>query len=162
MKNHGFTLIEVLIAIGIMGILMAIATHNWHEMQVKSAVESEIKKIHADLTEVRLQALYRKTPRSVIFSGQQFKIYSSAVTSVDPVVTKQLRYPIVSNGGDPLILTFNSQGVTYDTGSICVLPTNDLTVINSAAEDSIVVSQTRLNLGKRTVGDCTSANIDQK
>lgn len=160
MRDHGFTLIELLIAIGIMGILMAIATHNWHEMQVKSAVESEIKKIHADLTEIRLQALYRKTPRSVIFSGQQFKIYSSAVTSVDPVVTKQLQYQVKCTGDG--LFTFNSQGVTSAMGSICVLPTNDLTVINSAAEDSIVVSQTRLNLGKRTGGDCTSDNIDQK
>ncbi|MDD2580544.1 MAG: type II secretion system protein [Desulfuromonadaceae bacterium] len=162
MRDHGFTLIELLIAIAIMGILMAIATLNWHEMQLKSAVESEIKKIHADLTEIRLQALYSKTARRVILSGQQFKIYSSAETSVDPIVTKQLRYPIVSNGGDPLILTFNSQGVTSDICSICVLPTNDLAVLNSAAEDSIIVSQTRLNLGKRTGGVCDSDHIDQK
>lgn len=160
MRDHGFTLIEVLIAIGVMGILMAIATHNWHEMQVKSAVESEIKKIHADLTDIRLQALYSKTPRSVILSGQQFKIYSSLETSVDPIVTKQLRYPIKWNGGGPL--TFDSQGMTSNLGSICVLPTNDLAVLNSAAEDSIIVSQTRLNLGKRTGGVCDSDHIDQK
>ena len=160
MKDHGFTLIELLIVIAIMGILMAIATHNWHDMQVKSAVESEIKKIHADLTDIRLQALYSKTPRSVILSGQQFKIYSSAETSVNPILTKQLQYPVVWNGGTSL--TFNSQGVTSNLGSICVLPTNDLTVLNSAAEDSIIVSQTRLNLGKRTGGVCNSDNIDQK
>lgn len=160
MRDRGFTLIELLIAIAIMGILMAIATHSWHEMQVKSAVESEIKKIHADLTEIRLQALYTKTARSVILSGQQIKIYSSTDTSVDPIVIKQLRYPIVWNGGDPL--TFNSQGVTSDIGSICVLPTNDTAVVNSAAVDSLVVSQARLNLGKRTGGVCKSENIDQK
>jgi len=159
MRERGFSLVELITVIAITGILLSIATLNWNAMQTKSAIESQIKMIHADLNEVRLQALYSKTPRSVVINGQQYKSYSSAVTSVAPLATKQLRYPVAWNGGT---LTFDAQGLTTDMGSLCVLPTNSTADVNSAAVDSIIVSQARINLGKRTGGDCTSAHIEQK
>lgn len=150
-----------MIVIAIAGILLSIATISWNEMQTKSAVESQIKKIHADIMEVRLKALYGKRARSVVISGQVYKSYSSRVITSTPLETKQLRYPVVWNGGGPL--TFDAQGLTSDLGSLCVLPTDSLAVINSAAVDSIVVSQARINLGKRTGTECKSDNnIEQK
>lgn len=159
MRERGFSLVELVVVIAITGILLSIATINWNSMQTKSAVESQIKMIHADLMTVRLQALHTKNARSVVISGQVYKAYSSIDTSVGPLETKQLRYPIVWNGGGDL--TFDAQGLTSDIGSLCVLSTNDINVVNKAAVDSIVVSQARLNLGKRTGGSCASANIVQ-
>lgn len=161
---RGFSLIELLIGMVIMGILLSIATLNWNAMQTKSAIESEIQQIHADLLEVRLKALHSKTERSVIFSGNVYKEYASKVTSVttteEPIVTKQLRYPVDWGRG---VLTFDAQGLTNDIDSLCVLPTNSTADLNSAAVDSIVVSQARLNLGKRArPGGCSSDKIDQK
>jgi prepilin-type N-terminal cleavage/methylation domain-containing protein len=163
MCARGFSLVELLVVIAIMGILLSIATLNWNAMQTKSAIESQIKMIHADLMEVRVQALYSKTPRSVVISGQQYKVYSSTDTSVAPLVTKQLRYPVVWKNGAGT-LTFDAQGLTTNMGSLCVLPTNSTADLNSAAVDSIVVSQARINFGKRTgtVGGCISENIEQK
>lgn len=160
MRANGFTLVELLTVIAIMGILLSIATLNWNAMQTKSAVESQIKQIHADLMEVRLQALYGKRARSVVISGQVYKSYSSTVITSTALETKQLRYPVVWNGG--VALTFDAQGLTNNQGSLCVLPTNSLTVINSAAVDSLVVSRARINLGKRTGTECNSDNIEQK
>jgi len=163
MGQRGFTLVEVIIVIAISAILLTIATLNWNQMQTKAAVETQIKTLHADLMEVRLAALYGKRARSVVISGQVYKEYSSTVTTstTNPVVTKQLQYPVVWNSsGD---LTFDSQGLTNGTErTICILPTNNTLVINDAAVDSIVVSQARINLGKRTGGGCASANIEQK
>jgi prepilin-type N-terminal cleavage/methylation domain-containing protein len=160
MCERGFSLVELIIVIAIMGILLSIATHNWNAMQTKSAIESQIKKIHADLMEVRVQALYGKRARTVVISDQVYKSYSSAVITSTALETKQLRYPIVWSGGGTL--TFDAQGLTNDQQSLCVLPTNNTADVNSAAVDSIVVSQARINLGKRTGGDCAIANIEQK
>lgn len=160
MRAHGFTLVELLIVIAIMGILLSIATLNWNEMQTKSAVESQIKQIHADLMEVRLQALHGKRARSVVISGQEYKAYASTDTSGTPVDSKRFRYPVTWNGGGTL--TFDAQGLTNNEGSLCVLPTDSLAVINSAAVDSLVVSQARINLGKRTGTECKSDHIEQK
>lgn len=160
MCQRGFSLVELMIVIAIAGILLSIATLSWNEMQTKSAVESQIKKIHADLMEVRLQALYGKRARSVVISGQVYKSYSSRVITSTALETKQLRYPVVWNGGGAL--TFDEQGLTSNQGSLCVLPTDSLAVINSAAVDSLVVSQARINLGKRTGTECNSDNIKQK
>jgi prepilin-type N-terminal cleavage/methylation domain-containing protein len=167
MRNRGFTLVEVLVTLVIMGVLLAVATHNWSVMQQNSAVESQIKTLYADLMEIRLQALYSKTPRKVVFSGKLFKIYSSATVTSTPLITKTFRYPIVVNLTYPantnVTLTFDAQGLMNgNERSICVLPTNDTLVVNPAATDSLVISQARINLGKRTEGDCDSDNINQK
>jgi prepilin-type N-terminal cleavage/methylation domain-containing protein len=161
MGRRGFSLVEVLVVMTLMGILLTIATLNWNSMQTKSAIESQIKTMHADLMEVRLKALYSKMKRSVVISGQQYKEYATTDTSVAPLVTKQLRYPVVTNGSGTTV-TFDAQGLTNNERTICILPTNDTTVVNSASVDSIVISTARINLGWRNGGDCTSANVDQK
>jgi type IV fimbrial biogenesis protein FimT len=161
MREHGFTLVELMVVITITGILLTIATHNWTAMQTKLAIERQAKTLHADLMQVRLQSLFGKKSRSVVINGQLYKLYSSTDTTVPPIVTKQLRYPVVWNSRGAL--TFDAQGLTNSERTLCIVPTNDTSDINSAVVDSIVVSEARINLGKRRDGEeCKSAKIDQK
>ncbi len=163
MRQRGFSLVELLVVMTLIGILLAIATYNWSQMQTKSAIENQIKMIHADLMEVRLQALYTKTARVVNISDRQYKAYATTDTTVPPVVVKQLTYPVTWTPAESTSLTFDAQGLMNgNEKSLCILPTNDTTVVNSATVDSIVISQARINLGWRKGGDCKSDSIDQK
>ncbi len=168
MRERGFTLIELMVVIAVMGIMMVIATHNWHEMVIKSAIESENRELYADLMEVRLQALHTKTARSVDINGLQFRVYSTADTSVAPILTKQLRYPVDLQVNGPL--TFDTQGLATGAllppddsiNSLCVNPDGAVTA-TQAAEDSIVISRTKISLGKRQNGGvCANTAIDKK
>ncbi|GAB7027891.1 pilus assembly FimT family protein [Geotalea toluenoxydans] len=166
-RERGFSLVELLVVMAIMATLLAIATHNWNQMTLKSGVESQIKKMQADLMEVRLQALYSKNPRSVVITGKQFKIYASDDTTATPITTKDLPYSVVWNDDDSSPVIFDAQGLTRgltpDTKRyLCILPTNDTAVVNAAAVDSMAISQVRVNLGKRTGGGCAGANIKQQ
>jgi prepilin-type N-terminal cleavage/methylation domain-containing protein len=158
MNQRGFSLVELIVILAIIGTLLAIATLNWNEMNTKSGMESQIKKMYADLMEVRLQALYTKTPRSVVISNTQFMVYATADTTTAPIQTKVLRYPITWNKNGAI--TFDAQGLANGAErSMCIDPANE----NSAYVDSIVISAARINLGKRQTGaGCASGTIDQK
>ena len=166
MNSRGFSLVELLVIMFLIGILGSIATLNWQEMKVKSDTETQAKTLYADLAAVRLDALYTKRDRSVRIDNQVFKVYSSTVTSVTPVSTKKLTYKTVWNSTSLLTtggLTFDAQGLMNgNQRSICILPSGDTIDVSSANVDSLVISQARINLGKRTGGDCNSDNIEQK
>jgi prepilin-type N-terminal cleavage/methylation domain-containing protein len=163
MRNHGFTLVELMIVIAVMAILGTIATLSWNSMQKKAAIETQAKTMFGDLMDVRSQALYTKRKRSVVISGSLFKVYSSNLTTVSPVSQKALRYPVVWNSAGTTV-TFDSSGLANGSQrSLCIDPDSDLTVVNEATVDSIVISAARINLGKRTGGDCdANNNIVQK
>jgi prepilin-type N-terminal cleavage/methylation domain-containing protein len=159
MRKNGFTLLELMAVIAITSALFAIATLSFTSMSRKGNVEGQMKAMFADLMSVRSQALYQKRGRSVVVTASQFSVYSSNVI-VTPVSTKALKMPVTPSnlrvdfdhwGG----ITLNSDDSVPDA-SVCVQQSSD------AAVDSIVISRTRIQVGKLTGTGCSSANIDIK
>jgi prepilin-type N-terminal cleavage/methylation domain-containing protein len=159
---RGFTLVELIVVISIIAIITSIATLSWNRMVIKNAIESQIKRVHADMMGIRLEALYSKRPRSVVINGNVFNIFSSAVTTVSPISSRTFKYNFKPTGASTV--TFDTSGMANGTqNSFCVDPYNDFTVALDAAVDSIVVSQARINLGKRDEGgSCVTGDIKQK
>jgi prepilin-type N-terminal cleavage/methylation domain-containing protein len=76
-KRGGFTLVEIMIAIAILGILAVIAVTNFGGMNEKYKVEAETKQLYADLMDARGRAMQRNRVFFVRFSGTSGTSYST-------------------------------------------------------------------------------------
>jgi prepilin-type N-terminal cleavage/methylation domain-containing protein len=158
MNRRGFTLLEVLIVIALIGILLVIATFGFSAYSRKSSMTAQTKLLYGDLMEYRIKAFYEKKNWTFKIAATKYEIYSSAATSVGiaPVTTVNLKHTVEFNNATDIV--FDSQGVSNVSGkSVCIASANDASV------DSVVLSTTRVQIGKKKEGeDCVAAKIDAK
>jgi len=162
MNSRGFSLIELVVVIGLIAILLSMATFGFSRYSLKAKMASQTRLLYGDLMEYRSKALYEKKSWTFKLSATGYAIYSSPITTVTPVSTKNLRYSIESTMP---IIEFDSHGritqkVDIDTiisadGAICISGANDAVV------DSLAVYSTMVGIGKRKDGfSCAAANIN--
>jgi len=166
MKKDGFTLVEVLVVIAIIGITASLAMISMAGWVRKYNVESEIKEMYADLMKARVTTMNNNRAQFVGLSASQYTIYDDMplpngdgiLTPLQDkvIVTTNLKYPMVWSGGAEI--DFNSRGfITTLPKTICVYSN-----INPSY-DCIKVSATRIILGKLiTQGVCDAFNCEPK
>jgi prepilin-type N-terminal cleavage/methylation domain-containing protein len=71
-SNHGFSLIELIVIMVIIGILATIAALNFSQWQRKYAIEGQVKEMLADLSNVRMQAIQTKREHRVFLNPQAY------------------------------------------------------------------------------------------
>ena len=164
MNNRGFSLMELMIVVAIIGILSAIVSYEFNKTLTKSDIESQTKQMYTDIMAVRLDALYSKHPRTVAITGTAFRVYSSSFATGSPTSQTTLKFPAVWDSGGSQV-TFDARGLLISSAdrAICIDPSSDLAVANPAAQDSIMVSTALISMGKRqSGGPCGTATIVPK
>jgi len=160
MKRSGFSLVELVTVMAIIGTLLTIGTLSFNTISIKYAIESQTRGIYTDLMDIRLKSLYKKKSHFIKLSETAFICYSSGTRSIPNgvLLTKSLAYPITWNGTNTDLIEFDSRGLTTDQRSICVTRNETAPQI-----DCIVISMSRQNMGKRKAGrDCDADYITIK
>jgi len=153
MNRRGFSLVELLIVITLMGLLTGIGTFQFSKYTKKSQISSQTRVLYGDLMEYRMRAFYEKRPWTFKISASGYGIYSSSNVDVAPVTSVALKHPVTSS--DSLNVVYDRQGAADLSGkkAVCIASSNDSPV------DSVVISATRVQIGKKDEGSCESANI---
>lgn len=174
MRERGVTLIELLVAISIVGVLAVALGFSYVGWQGSYKVEKATKDIYSDLMTIRSLALTRQLNYFADFpTTTSYRVLADAndnsVADDAPLPTfpKTIEYVISSNAGGTL--TFDKRGLISSPAltspdveiAICLATTAD------PDYDCIKVSQTRFFTGKLTTqisggGACNATNCVAK
>lgn len=157
----GFSLLELVVCLAVIGILSAVAHMQFRQWNHRSAIEKQLAMLYGDLMDVRVKALFRKTPRALRIGRDHFAVFSSSHTAVPPVTTKKFPYAVSwsATSKDELIIRYDMKGITDDQVTVCIDPASD----TSAVVDSIVISKARDRMAKRDAGKpCLRSYVNLK
>ena len=149
----GFTLVELVVVIGLITLVALMATLNFSRWTAKSTVEGYTKEIYSLLMKARNDATNTNELRLVDLTANRLEIGTDPdenmlIESSDHLAAKDFaRYAIAA---DVSPFTFNRRGLTQNNLiRITGYPAN-----TNPAMDCIAISATRLNIGLMTGGNC--------
>ena len=156
----GFTLVEIMIALAIVGIVVMLATSTFQGMTEKYRVEGETKQMFADLMDARGRAIQRNRWFFVRIASTGYKTYEDSSPAPDgngpplddtadaPVASVTVRHAINTNLAGGNDFGFNRNGIANDNGTIWFTSTTQ------SDYDCITIKPTRIKMGRFLGGVC--------
>lgn len=152
--ERGFSLVELVVVIAIMGILGTLATVWFGSYLQKANVEQQVRIMYADLMKARAQAIMQKTPLKVEVSTTRLTFKDAGTDAV--IGATDLKYPIAAVASSTV--QFDTLGFASGAGvpmTLCVAPVGN----TPASVDGIQIDPSMIQMGKITGGACNGANI---
>lgn len=160
--RRGFTLVEIMITLAILGILVVIAVSDFRGLNEKYKVEAETKQLYADLMDARGRAMQRNRASLVQINGNDYQTYEDTspapdgdgtLQNTDTLITnaKVLHSIAAGNIAVPLSFNFDQNGIASVTGFIR---------LSSTAQpdyDCIWIRATRIKMGQYNAAGNTCA-----
>ncbi len=158
--ESGFSLVELVVIIAIMGILMTIATLNFNQWMVKNSVEAQVRQMASDFSQLRVKAFTLKQRHSITVNRDSyvFKSYSSEnenefLGTVLTSGTKMVQFPLKKASGAYYggeVYEMDVRGMSSDKYTIFLEHSNSA----SPALDCLTLHTLRINPGKKNGSNC--------
>ncbi len=148
-KVAGFTLIEILVAISILGVLLAIAIPSYTYWQNERQLTSEIRKVNAFVQQERTRAF--STSQQIDLKVDGNKEICSEEMATGQKRCLQTEYVFASSDDSAI----NSNGVFEPDSSRIYIKDQDLVERYNPRFSCIKLSTIRARLGQYENGECT-------
>lgn len=156
--ESGFSLIELIVVVAIMGILLSIGSMNFRQYRVKSGIESQTRELYVDINGARINSIHTKKRHAVILNSTSYtlKNYTTnePTTAGRTLATKALPNQITTKTG----ATFSNKMILFDTTGFLDGVTETTLAVNpfnsGASQDCIVISASRTNMGRMSGANC--------
>jgi len=165
MNRKGVTLIELLVVIGIMSILLGIASLSFNQWMQRRNVERDIKELYADLMFFRHQSVVNGVRHRLQLPAANMIAFRRYSAEGDMAGTEVRRRTLSRNmsrsawlNPSPTEIEFNSRGVMPDIAAKTLCINSD----SEPSVDAIYITSTKINIAKirNHGGVCGRANID--
>ncbi len=115
-REGGFTLIEVMVVVAIIGIVSAIAVPNYLQWNSKNQLREAANRIQSQLTFARIAAMNRNTTTTVTFfmAGNLVTVVTTDATGAQILPVETLMSHVTGFTGGPVL--FSSLGVRTGGG----------------------------------------------
>ena len=165
-NNRGFTLVEVMTVLAIIGCLAIVLGFSFQGWLAKYKVEDETKRFYADLSDVRARAMQKKRVTFVdLTAATRYRTFEDSVPAPDGDGTLNAGDLLVSDsgmtwpGGLPYPIDNPTLGgvtqIAFDKEGLANIPvTIWLTSGLSPDYDCIRITTTRIRMGRFNGGNC--------
>jgi prepilin-type N-terminal cleavage/methylation domain-containing protein len=152
-NKAGFSLVELVVVLAIIGTLLGLSTIAFHDWQVKNNVEAQVRQMATDISELRVRAMTTKQRLSITLNPASyvFRTYSSDEESkfagkIVPDGTRNVAYRLKKNK----TTLFDGEVYEIDQRGMLVGSTASIYVENGepAALDCLKLHIVRVNVGK--------------
>jgi len=158
-NSRGFSIIELIVVLSIIGALLAIAGISGRAWLDKYRVETQMKEMFIDLMNARVGAMQRNRIHFAVLTPTQYSVYQDTDPQPDgngTLETASDRLLIQKNLNPLYAITYTGQ-INFDTRGLAS-PTGTLRVATAfgAAFDCITVLATRIRMGAWNGTSCVA------